>query len=182
MRQAEIPWAVLVCAAIAGSLPAPADAQYIGANINVSAHYPTIDAVYDNPGNRIVSNAIEYPAGSYTLYNFNWQIDITANQMVLTWTNPGTGWFQTASFNGFVFTHALDAPLMQSATVDPASDFAPINVLLQANKVYLNYSGVEDVTSNARSIINFNVPEPAAATMCLSLGFTTLRRRQRAPR
>src|SRR4051794_22163348 len=122
MRHAKARLMGLLCAAVVISFISSADAQYIGVSIAVAAHYPTMNAVYDDPGSRIVSNAIEYPVGSYQHYNANWQIDVTANQMILTWPSTNSFFFE-ANFNGFVFTHAATGPFMQSASVDPASDF-----------------------------------------------------------
>src|SRR5262249_53595972 len=82
----------------------PASAGLIGATVDVSANFPTVGTVFSDGGNKVVSNAIEYPAGSFPTYQPVWQVNITDNQFILTATSASGFPFTGASFNGFILT------------------------------------------------------------------------------
>jgi hypothetical protein len=68
---------------------------------------------------------------------------------------------------------------MQSATADPSSDFFPVSVSVQGNHVLMNFSGATYPFAGARSIINFNVPEPTSAMILTTGGLMLISRRRR---
>lgn len=168
-------------------LSAPAQADLLGATVDVTANYPTATSVYNDPGNKVVTNAIEYAAGSYPTYNSTWQVDITGNQFVLT-NATGFGFpFGVATFNGFVLK-VLSGPTILSASIDGSSDFSPVSVtVLNGNEVDVNYSGVSHTPDVVTSRVNIqtapaSTPEPGSIALLIGMsisgaGFLARRRR-----
>jgi len=157
-----------------------AGAQLNGTTVNVSAYFPNSSTVYDNPGNRVVGAGIEYPAGSYVSYNLDWQIDITDNKMIITWMNPDAGEFQRGDFNGFILD-TLGTPI-NSASVDPARDFYPVELTVNGNRVEANFQSEWAPPGPSSAIISISVvPEPGSAVL-LGLGIAILGRRRRPHR
>jgi hypothetical protein len=172
---------MLLCANAAGV------AGLIGSTVDVTANFPTSTSVYDDPGAVTVSNAIEYPAGSYPKYNRFWQVNLSDNQLILDWTAGFAGSFTSAPFNGFVMT-VISGPGIMSATVDASSVFAPVSISIEnGNQLLLNYQGVSISPSQNMSIIDVVtasvVPEPSTLTlMCLGIaGWAGSYRRRREP-
>jgi hypothetical protein len=156
-----------------------ARAELLGSVIDISAFFPTTNNLFEDGGNRTVSGAIEYPAGTFPSYNPSWQIDVTDSQIIITNTTPLTGFpFQPGSFNGFIMT-VLSGPTLTSAVADASSGFFPVGLaIVGGDQLQINFQGVN--ASNATSlssIIDVNttsaVPEPATWAMML-LGFAGL--------
>ncbi|MBX9789550.1 MAG: hypothetical protein K2Y37_11605 [Pirellulales bacterium] len=147
-----------------------ASAGLSGATVNVSAYYPNSTKVFVNPGDRVVTDAVEYPAGSYlSSYNESWQVDVFDDR--LTITNVGLlGFpFDDANFNGFILK-VISGPTILSASADPLSDFFPVELSVQnGTDILINYSDVFHDNTAAASIIRFTtVPEPGTSTLCIS--------------
>jgi hypothetical protein len=166
-----------------------AQAQLLGATVDVSARYPDLAHIYADAGVATVGADIEYPAGAFAGYSASWEIDITDNQLFITNTDFGFP-FGEAEFNGFVLT-VLSGPELLSAAVNPASGFAPIDVsVFGGNELRLNFSGVgasnDDGPLTAVIDIAFAnaIPEPETYAMliagCALLGFVARRRRANA--
>ena len=79
-----------------------ASATLIGSTVNMSAYYPDTSRVYNNPGNVVVAEGVEYAAGSYAGYSSSWQIDISANQLMVTDIQTNGFPFGGATFNGWI--------------------------------------------------------------------------------
>jgi hypothetical protein len=157
-----------------------AQADLSGATVNVAAYYPNLSSLYKDGGNRVVSDVVEFPVGSFESYNSDVQVDISANRLTLTLDENDT-YFQVAPFNGFVLT-LVDGSAITSAQADPSSDFIPYDItVLGGTQVLLNYRGVY-AASLGSSVINITtVPEPTTfallSTALLGLGVVCLRRR-----
>src|SRR5437588_5152579 len=70
-------------------VPLSAQAQLLGATVDVTARYPTVANIYAEGGVATVGADIEYPAGAFAGYNPSWEIDITDNQLSITNTTVG---------------------------------------------------------------------------------------------
>jgi hypothetical protein len=172
--------AALLAAALCSLSVDVVDAQLTGSTVNVSGYFPDSSTVFANPGDRIVSAAIEYPAPSYVPYSASWQVDVTTNKLIITDT-LGTGRpFAPASFNGFILS-IVSGPSIVSATVDPSSGFAPASLTVESgNRVLANYQGVGGPPGMLSSIINLTVvPEPATIGL-VAIGLVGLATRRRA--
>jgi len=157
---------------LAIGLVSDANAQLTGSTVNLSAYFPDSSTVYDNPGNKVVSAAVEYPAGSFQSYNMYWEANITNSQLIVNWTNPSQGNFSGATFNGFILS-VISGPVISSASINPSSAFTPLSLTIDgSNRVLMNYQGVI-VPGSSSSIIDFSfVPEPTAVTLAgVALGF-----------
>jgi hypothetical protein len=161
-------------------------AGLIDATVDVSANYPNVGTIYSDPGSRVVSNGIEYAAGSFANYNPTWQVDINDTQLILTNAEGGGFPFASASFNGFVLK-VLNGPTILTATVDSSSGFSPISVsVVNGNEVDINYAGVTGSGTVVSSIIDFTfapsvVPEPSSFVLvslsaAMALGYAWRRR------
>jgi hypothetical protein len=138
-----------------------AQAGLIGATVNLSAYYPNTTSLYADGGNKVVSDALEYPAGSFDSYNPFWAVDITGSQMLIEWTFA-KGSFADVIFNGF-FLSIVSGPPILTAVNDASSDFAPVSInIVGGNVLQLNYQGLT-VPAFSTSIIDITtgVPEPA---------------------
>lgn len=142
-----------------------AQAGLIGATVDVSAYFPNTTSLYADGGNRVVSDALEYPLGSFASYNQLWAVDITDSQMLIEWTAFRFGTFQPAIFNGF-FLSIVSGPPILTAVNDVSSVFAPVSInIVGGNTLQLNYQGLS-VPAFSTSIIDITtdasaVPEPA---------------------
>ena len=168
-------------------LPAgAAQAGLLGSTVDVSVYFPDTTTVFQAGGPKVVSASVEYPAGTFFLYNESWEIDITDTQVIITNAPPSIGFpFQPASFNGFIMT-ILSGPALLSAAADPGSDFNPVAITINANKLELNYQGVTHDNVIASSIIDIAtsgpapVPEPASlALLGIAFGVLAVCRRKR---
>jgi len=138
-----------------------AQADLIGATVNVSAYFPNTTSLYADGGNRVVSGALEYPVGSFASYNGFWAIDITDSQMLLEWTGFRPGTFQPTLFNGF-FLSIISGPAILTAVNDVSSVFSPISInVVGGNVLQLNYQGLRtpafstsiiDITTGAAAV------------------------------
>lgn len=147
-----------------------------GSTVNVSAFYPDSTSSYDDPGNRVVSGAIEYPTGSFPLYNTTFQIDLTEDQLILTDVLATAFPFEPAAFNGFIM-EIVSGPEILWASVNPASEFAPSSLSIDpGGRLLLNYQGLlAGGPGPVSSIIDIVVvPEPYTLSL-LSLGMVGLR-------
>jgi hypothetical protein len=143
-----------------------AQAGLIGATVDVSAYFPNTTSLYADGGNKVVSDALEYPVGSFGSYNGFWAVDITDSQMLIEWTAFKFGPFQPAIFNGF-FLSIVSGPPILTAVNDVSAVFAPVSInIVGGNVLQLNYQGLS-VPAFSTSIIDITtgasaVPEPAA--------------------
>jgi PEP-CTERM motif-containing protein len=142
-----------------------AQASLIGSTVNISAYFPDSSSLFLNPGNVLVSGAVEYPAGSYRSYHPTWAIDITANQLTITDSGGFGVDFQPAPFNGWILS-VISGPSIVSASVDTSSSFSPFAVSVVSGTLQLNYQDVNGPRRGA-SVINFDTssaqvtPEPS---------------------
>jgi hypothetical protein len=151
-----------------------AHAQLLGATVNVSANYPDVSSLSSDGGNATVSNAIEYPSGTFSSYNSSWSVDVTDNQLIITNAGASTGFpFASATFNGFVLK-VLSGPTLAWAHVAPASNFFPIGIaIVGGNELQLDFQGVtaQNFTPLSSVIdIGFTnpVPEPETYAMMMA--------------
>jgi hypothetical protein len=166
----------------------PAQAQLLGATVDMTARYPTLDNIYAEGGVATVGADIEYPAGAFAGYSDSWEIDITDNQLFITNTTVGFP-FGDGQFNGWVLT-VLSGPALLSAAINPASGFAPIEIsIFGSNELRLNFAGVSgpnDFPLTAVIDLAFAsaIPEPETYLLLLAgLSAIGLRlRRRRRPR
>ncbi len=163
--------------------PMAAHATLLGATVNVSAYYPTVGNLYQAGPDVVVSNAIEYPMGTFGSYNPSWQIDITDTQIRITNTG-GTGFpYLNAAFNGWVLT-MVSGPAITGGSVAVGSQFNPNSITLVGNQLFLNYQGVTG-EGTLTSIIDIrtgaSVPEPGTLALLGAglLGVFFARRRKR---
>jgi hypothetical protein len=131
----------------------PVCAGLLTSTVRVQWIAPTVTSVYQDGGIKVVSNGIEYPsntvAGNY--------IDITDNQFIINLgSNETEPSFLATPFNGFVLT-IESGPFLSSASVNPASQFSPVNMqIVNGRQLQLNYSGVP-VGPNMRSVIDIGL-------------------------
>jgi hypothetical protein len=153
-----------------------ARAGLLGASVNLSAYFPDSNTVFEDGGDVVVSAAVEYPTGSFVLYNTSWQIDITDNQIIIS-DEEGNGFpFATASFNGWVLT-VLSGPTIASASPNQFSQFTPVGIsVLNGNQLFLNYSGVAGPRFGTSIIdVTTTVPETgSSALLLLAIGFAAI--------
>lgn len=163
---------LLTAAAVVLGLSATTYAGLMGANVNVSAYYPDTSSLYQAGVDTTVSAAVEYPSGSFSLYNGSWQVDISDTQITIT-DLLGTGFpYAPASFNGWVLT-ILSGPALASASVDPSSSFSPVDIsIVGDDQLWLNYGGVNAQPGSVSTIniVTGEVPEPATAFTVLVAG------------
>jgi hypothetical protein len=163
-------------------LATAAYAQLTGATVNVSAYYPDSMSVYHDPGNVVVSAAVEYPSGSYPSYNPSWEVDVSADQLMIK-DATSTGFpFQPADFNGFIL-EVLSGPTILSAAADPSSGFFPVSLsVVGGTKILANFQGVTGGPGALSSIVNITfVPEPQALTMLVTISLLLVHRRRKTP-
>jgi hypothetical protein len=153
---------------LAVGMTSQANAQLTGSTVNVSCYFPNSLSLYDNGGNKVVSAAVEYPAGSFPIYNPAWAINVTDNQIVLNWTDPLPENFTFASFNGFILS-VISGPVISGASVNPASGFSPFSLTVDgSNRVLVNYQNVNFSASSSIIDLTF-VPEPSAVSLAAIL-------------
>jgi len=168
-----------------GIMAGGAQAALLGATVDISARYPTAADVYQDAGTSTVSNAVEYPAGSLSIYNPSWQIDVTDTSIIITdMRNIGLPFSGGVAFNGFVL-RVISGPVLTGASVDGASAFTPGDLsIIGGDTLEINFVGVSGPsTGSVSSIIDisttpavlrgpFVVPEPASAGLlgCALLG------------
>jgi hypothetical protein len=137
-----------------------AHADLTGATVNVSAYYPDTGTLFVDPGDVVVSGALEYPAGSYDPYTNSVAIDITDTQIILDDTTNNALPAAPAAFNGYIL-RVVSGPGIATATVDPASAWKPVELTVVNGEVRINYQGLAVKDFPGRfSIINYTVPEP----------------------
>ena len=181
-------WCMLTTATLGllGAMTSIAQADLIGATVDVTANYPTSTTIFKDPGNKVVTNAIEYPVGSYITYNSDFQVDVTGTQLILTNTGFNTI-FANASFNGLVLK-VVSGPTILSASADSSGSFSPISVtVLNGNEIDINYAGVSAAQAGT-SIVNIqtvpaSTPEPGSIALLIGMSVTgagILARRRRA--
>lgn len=142
-----------------------ARADLYGSVINVSAYYPNTSSVSESGLNETVSGAIEYPVGTFPVYDRFAQIDITDDQIVIENTLNMGAPYNSAAFNGWVLS-IISGPTILSAVADPASQSDPVGIsIVNGNQLFLNFEGVTQ-GAGASSIIDIQTtPEPSAAAL-----------------
>lgn len=161
----------LLAAAMVIAAPASA-ASIIGETVNVSARYPTTESVYSNPGDRIVTDGVEYATGAFANYNSSFSVDVRDNSFVINSNSPT--FFGIAPFNGFVL-QLRSLTQFLSASVDPTSSLNPVSLSFDSDEIFVNFSGA-GTSSPWSTTINFTtdavaaVPEPST-WMLMLLGF-----------
>jgi hypothetical protein len=168
-------------AAAALAIATPASAGLLGATVNVSTYFPNSSSLFEDPGDAVVSGAVEYPSGSYPNYNSSWQVDVADTSISIT-DLLGVGLsFAPAAFNGFVLT-VVSGPAITSASIDPASTIVPVDVFISGGALFINFQGVEEEPFGT-GIVNFStdvVPTPVPAALALfGLGLAALGARPR---
>lgn len=151
----------LLLALLSTLVGSAAQADLTGATVNISAYYPDTDALFWDPGDVVVSGALEYPAGSFGTYTQAVAIDITDTQIILDDTTITALPALPAEFNGYVL-RVISGPGITTASIDPASAWKPVEVTVVNGELRINYQGVEERDfPGPLSIINYTaVPEP----------------------
>lgn len=180
--------AMACAAALALSALAPGVAQagLLGSTVNVSAYFPDIVSIYENPGNAVVTNDVEYLSGAYDIYNTSWEVDVQDNRITIT-DVLGIGLpFSGADFNGFVL-RVISGPAITSASINNSSTIVPVNAQVSGGSLFINLAGVGQQPFGT-AIIDVStaggvVPEPGTWALML-IGFgglgAVLRRRRLA--
>lgn len=185
MRFATSLRALALAALLPLALAGQANAGLLGSTVNMSPYYPTSASQYDDAGNVVVSGAVEYPDGSFDLYNNSWQIDISDTQLVITDFRSEGLPYSPADFNGWIL-HVVSGPNIVSASADGASGFLPFAISVVNGDLLLNFQGVSGPAGSS-SIINFStdpgpdpvsVPEPASLAV-FAMGLLALRQVRR---
>ena len=147
--------------AVALALAARCSAGVLLDSVDVSTQFPSMGTILDDGGVKTIDGSIEYPAGSFPIYNPSMSIQITSTQLILSLNGTST-FFTSASFNGFEVSFLTGT--ITGAVADGSSNFNPV-ITISGNNLFLNYQG-ETVTSGQLSIIDLtgtssSVPEPA---------------------
>jgi hypothetical protein len=165
--------ALTVVAVIHSAGSARAGAGLDGSIVNVSAYFPNTNSLFESGGNTTVSGAIEYPAGTFLMYDRFAQIDITDDQIVIKNTLAMDAPYNSASFNGWVLT-IVSGPAISSAEIDPASQCNPVGIsIVDGNQLFLNFEGVTQGAGTSSIIDLTPVPEPSTAALA-TLGLPVL--------
>jgi hypothetical protein len=177
-----------------GLAPA-ASAGLLGTTVTITAYCCLLPAQQDRftvPASAIVSDALEFPAGSlttlppYDIITSN--VDVTDSTIVLRYTTHAMA--AQGSFNGFAFDFAgLGTQRIAAAELAPGSTFPvdSVRLFFDADTVFYSGAGLS-FTPDSRVIINVAlspVPEPNNAAMIIAglmlLGIGT-RRSQPKPK
>jgi hypothetical protein len=155
--------------AIAGASNASA-ASIVGETVNVTTRFPSNTTVFTNPGNRIVTDSVEYGLGSFAAYNASFSVDVRGESLVISST--GGIAFASADFNGFVLD-LLSGSQFLSVSVDPTSSLLPTGISFDSDELFVNFAGLTRLDGFSTTI-NFTttnavapVPEPATWAMML---------------
>lgn len=154
---------VLVVLVLGMASAVPAYADLTGAHIDTKADFPDMFTVFQDGGPATIGPGIEYPIGTFDLYNPNFSIDFTGTQIFISLNGAQTQ-FQSASFNGFEVDFL--SGILTSATVDGSSDFNPVISIIGGN-LFLNYQGL---SAEGVSVIDINgsvttTPEPGSLAL-----------------
>jgi hypothetical protein len=118
----------------------------------------------------VVNDTVEIGVNNFpNIVNFN--MEVTNNTIMFTYTQ--TARFDTASFNGSIFTAISPGiPPFGSITVDPATTLAGFNsfdLSLDSTHFYINVSGLEAVTGEVLKLdvapAVSSVPEPSSLVL-----------------
>jgi hypothetical protein len=145
-------------------------ASIVGETVNVTTRFPSNTTVFTNPGNRVVSDGVEYGLGSFAAYNPSFSVDVRGESLVISST--GGIAFTPAAFNGFILD-LLSGTEFLSASVDPTSSLLPTSIFFDSDELFVNFAGVTRLDGFSTTI-NFTttnavapVPEPATWAMML---------------
>jgi hypothetical protein len=166
----------------------PASAGFLGKTIGVDARFPDQGTVCCGSEQAVVSNVVEFPAGSFPLYSGLAFVDIFDTQIEYGQTEATS--YTVAAFNGFRFFDALDdIDAITNVSINAAtnlSGFDASRVSFDADNVFINLQGlfadsahhvVLDVTFGPASA----VPEPGTLVLVMAaLGGLAVRHPRRA--
>jgi PEP-CTERM motif len=179
--------ALLVSAALLAFVPSQASAGLIGSTVNSQYLFPTTGSLYENDGTQVVN-----PTATFTSQGI-FTITVSDNKIVFNAFNFSSFW-NPASFNGPSLDFLGVGNLIQSVTVDPATNMSGFNSSLvslspdgsggqfvRVNWQNLSFNGNTNVTLD---ITTAPTPEPTSiaifAVMGIAGSYFGWRRRQAA--
>jgi hypothetical protein len=150
----------------------------IGSTVDLSLNFPTSTTVDTDYGAATVTGGVEYPNVDYGIF----QLQITANQLILTDIGGFSGGFVDFPFNGFDLT-VVSGPGIQSAVADASSQFDPVGIsIVGGDQLFLNYEG-DSINPGWSSVIDYStasVPDGGVTGLLLGgalFGLGLLRRK-----
>jgi hypothetical protein len=149
MRKITFGLGALAAAAVWMANASPARADLIGSTVDVAAFYPDTSTLFQDGGLKVVGPGIEYPTGTFSAYNPNISVDLSAAQIDISLNGTST-FFLNASFNGFIITDL--SGIFLSASIDAASGFSPVSIQISGNQLLLNYA---DLSASGDSIMSY---------------------------
>ena len=159
---------------------APAAAALDGSTVGLDAFFPDTATLESSAGTAVVGPGVEF--GASALLGYPLSFDLSDTAISISYFGSDTD-FRSADFNGFRFTFLGDVPVGAASNV--ASTFAPVDISLIGNALWLNYADVI-VPNGTVSIIDltFNdavIPEPATwALMIAGFGLVGAAARRKA--
>jgi hypothetical protein len=136
----------------------PAWADLIGSTVDVAAYFPTESDLIQDGGNKVVGAGIEYPTGTFNLYQPLISVDLSADRVDISLITSSPIIFTSGNFNGFIITDFSGTFLTAFPDV-ASSDFNPVVTSTSGNRLTLNYEGV---TSNSGGVSIIDVTTTTA--------------------
>ena len=146
----------LVAAAVTFfSISLTAHADLTGDTLNVKYLFPNQQTVFNDLGNTTVPGNGEVPgnSGHYTL---------SANQITLTSDIEQT--FNSADFNGFLFTDISKDPMITGATLDGSSTLFDAVVTFTSDSVAINLQSLGLVSAGDFVTVDLSFAPPSSVT------------------
>ena len=162
---------IWIAIALLGILPTASIASTLYGSTITAAIYccvaPTEPNRITNIVSSVVSDAVEFPENAFTFHDGPSPdgIDIDFGTSAVSFLAKSNSTAHPGTFNGFVFTFS-GAPAILNVTINPISNFTPVNLAFTSNSITINFAG-RSVTSASRALFDITlapVPAPSAAT------------------